>query len=72
MTAVAIEPVSYSYETAAAATGYSQDVLQRAVRAGDLAVRYPRVNGRALSKPVIEREELARWVNEGSPDRPSP
>ncbi|WP_030526630.1 hypothetical protein [Phycicoccus jejuensis] len=72
MTAVAIEPVSYSYETASAATGLSVDVIQRAVRAGDLEVRYPQVAGRTLSKPVIERDELARWISQGAPERRSP
>lgn len=66
---VAIEPVSFSYETAAIASGHSEVTIRRAVAAGDLAVRYVTVAGRKNSKPVIERDELARWIREGSPDR---
>lgn len=65
-----IQPVSYDYAGASAATGLSIDVLRRAVAAGDLAVRYPIVAGRALAKPVIERDELARFIGAGKPERP--
>lgn len=46
MSAVQITAESYSYETAAAATGFSQDVIKRAVKAGDLEVRFVRVDDR--------------------------
>lgn len=64
-----MEPVSFDYAGASAATGYSADVIQRAVKAGDLAVRYPIVNGRQLSKPVIEVDELRRWVAAGKTEK---
>ena len=64
-----IAPVSYDYAGASAATGYSEDVIRRAVKAGDLAVRYVVVNGRQLSKPVIEADELRRWVAAGKTER---
>lgn len=67
--AIQVTPVSYDFEGAAAATGLSVDVLQRARKAGDLAVRYPTVAGRTLAKPVIERDELARFVAAGKPER---
>lgn len=40
MATLQIQAVSYSYETAAAATGFSIDVIKRAVKAGDLAVKF--------------------------------
>lgn len=53
---------SYSYAGAAQATGYSIDVIKRAVRAGDLRTVTPKVAGRHLSKPVILAAELERWL----------
>ena len=64
-----IAAVSYSVETAAAATGYSEDQIRRAIRAGDLAVKFPVVNGRALSKGTIQASVLAAWVEAGKNDR---
>jgi hypothetical protein len=69
MTGIQISPVSYDYAGASAATGYSVDVIQRAVKAGDIAARYVVVNGQTLSKPVIEADELRRWVAAGKPER---
>ena len=68
---IQIQPVSFSYETAAAATGLSVDVLKRAVRTGDLEPRYPVVEGRAIAKPVFERAELERFIAEGRTERAS-
>lgn len=64
-----ITPVSFSYETASLASGHSTDTIKRAVRSGDLAVRYVEVDGRTLSKPVIERDELERWIRAGKTER---
>ena len=64
-----LTPVSFSYETAALATGLSTDVIRRAVRMGDLAVKYPQIEGKALAKPVIERAELERWIAAGKDER---
>lgn len=66
MSALTITPVSFSYDTAAAATGFSADVIKRAVKAGDLAVKFVSVKGDLVRKPVIERAELERWVTEGA------
>lgn len=66
---IQIQPVSFSYETASAATGLSVDVFKRAVRAGDLTPRYPIVNGKPLTKPVFEREELERFIRAGKTER---
>lgn len=69
MTRFEIQPVSYDYEGAAAASGYSEAILRLAVKAGDLEVRYAVVGGRTLTKPVIERAELARFIAAGKPER---
>ena len=37
--------------------------------AGDLAVKYARVDGKPVAKPVIERAELERWVAAGNDER---
>ena len=69
MTTIQIAPVSYDYAGAAAASGVSVDVLQKAVKAGDLAVRYPLISGRVIAKPLIEADELRRWVAAGKTER---
>lgn len=61
--------VSYSLTEAAAAVGVSKDIIQRAVRAGDLLVRYPRVDGKPISKPLVPADELQRWVAAGATER---
>ena len=63
--------VSYSLEGAAAAAGVSKDVIQRAVRADDIAAHYPQVDGRAIAKPLIPADELRRWVESGPTERPT-
>lgn len=65
------QAVSYSFTGAAKATGYSEDVIRRAVNAGNLTPRYPEVAGRQLTKPVLEHAELMRWVGEGKTERAS-
>lgn len=64
-----IRPVSYDYAGAAAATGFSEDVIRRAVNGGDLTVRYVTVAGRQVTKPVIEFDELQRWIAAGQTER---
>jgi hypothetical protein len=67
---VQIVPVSFDYESAALATGLSVATLKRAVAARDLTPRYVTVGGAVLTKPVIEREELERWVRTATTERP--
>lgn len=64
-----IKPVSYDWAGAAAATGLSVDLIRRAYRAGDLTVRYPRIAGAQVRKPVIEYAELERWISAGDTER---
>lgn len=69
MTGPVVKPVSFDIPGAALATGYSDDVIRRAIKAGDITARYPRVNGKQLSKPVIQHDELARWIAAGDTAR---
>lgn len=62
-------PVALNYEDAARDSGYSTDVIRRAVRAGDLPAHYPEVDGRQLSKPVILRDDLHAWIARGRTER---
>ena len=64
-----IAPVSYSFAGAAAATGYSSDLIRRAVSAGDLVAHYPDVDGRQITKPVILADDLRAWVARGKTER---
>ena len=56
-------PVSYTLTDAAATTGYSIDIIRRAVRSGDLATVAPKVNGKPVARPVILHTELVRWLH---------
>lgn len=67
MIGVARPKLSFTFAEAAVSTGYSVDVIRRAVRAGDLASVAPIINGRNLSRPVIVAAELERWLNDGVP-----
>lgn len=57
--------ISYDYEGAGAATGYSARTIQRAVRAGDLTVHYP------AGKPVVLAVDLEEWVRRAPTTPPS-
>lgn len=54
--------ITYDVREAADATGVSMDVIRRAIRAGDLATRSPKINGRQIAKPLIPADELRRWA----------
>jgi len=57
------DALSYSIAGAASATGVSQDVIRRAIRAGDLPVRYP------TSRPVILAPDLEAWLHAAPAER---
>lgn len=63
MTAPENTPLAYTLKEAAQVCGVSVDTIKRAIRAGDLAARYP------TSRPVIERTELQAWL-EATPSQP--
>ena len=56
--------LSYTYEEAAEATGYSERVIRNAVRNHDLVASY------ANSKPVIRRQELEDWLENLPNEKP--
>lgn len=64
-----IAPVSFDYNGASQATGASRDVIIRAVRAGDLPVHYPQVDGKTIAKPLILAADLQAWVARGKTER---
>jgi hypothetical protein len=64
-----IAPVSFDVFGAGNASGVSVDVIRRAVRAGDLPVHYPNVNGRQVNKPLILADDLRAWVERGKTER---
>lgn len=55
-------PLAYDVAGAAAASGYSVDVIRRAIRAGDLRTAAGTVDGKAVSKKVIRADDLAAWL----------
>jgi predicted DNA-binding transcriptional regulator AlpA len=57
--------VSYPIRDAAAATGYSESTIRRAVAAGELPVHYP------AQRPVILAEDLHAWVAGAPTERAS-
>jgi hypothetical protein len=64
-----IAPVSFDAAGAAQASGLSVQVIRRAMRAGDLPVHYPEVDGRQIDKPLIDAEDLRAWVRRGKNER---
>jgi hypothetical protein len=56
-------PISYDIPSAAIATGHSESVIRRAIRAGDLIPRYP------TSKPVIRAVDLQAWIDRAPTER---
>lgn len=66
-----MDRLSYTVADAAETTGLSQDVIRRAIKAGDIAVIYPMVGGRTLAKPLIPRAELDAWFRNAATERAS-
>ncbi len=55
--------LAYDVAAAAETVGVSADLIRRAIRAGDIKTTSPKVNGKAISKPLIPAEELDRWLH---------
>jgi len=51
-----MDTLAYSIAALSEATGVSEDVIRRAIKAGDLVASYP------SSRPVITRSEAERWL----------
>lgn len=58
------EPAAFTMKQAAEASSHSIDTLERAADRGELKKRY------ANSKPVIEPDELRRWIKSLPTKRP--
>ena len=65
----ALAPVSVDAHGAALITGVSVDVIRRAMRAGELPVRFPRIDGKQVNKPLILADDLRAWVERGDTER---
>jgi len=58
----ATDQLAYSLPEAAAVSGYSLDVIRRAIRAGDLRTVQPVVGGRQVARRRVLREDLLAWL----------
>lgn len=58
------DQVAYTRVQAAEKCGYSRDVIDAAVRAGDLREVKPEINGRRLKRGRILHEDLVAWMRE--------
>lgn len=58
-------PLAYSVQDAAAATGVSPDVIRRAIKAGNLPVKYP------TTRPVVLVDDLRAWLESSPTERAS-
>lgn len=56
--------LALTYDEAAEAVGYSRSVIERAVKANRLLATY------ATVKPVIQVDELKRWLDSLPTERP--
>lgn len=57
-----VYPTSHTVQTAAAATGLSEDTISKAIRAGDLPATRPKIAGRAITRDQIDPDDLKRWA----------
>lgn len=65
MTTAAPTKLAYARREAAAACGVSVDVIDKAIKAGDLRAVRPTIGGRKLATILIRHTELERWLAEG-------
>ena len=65
MTTAAPTKLAYTRREAAAACGVSFDVIDKAIKAGDLRAVRPTIGGRKLATILIRHTELERWLAEG-------
>ncbi len=69
MSTIQIAPVAFDVKGAAAASGISEQVIRRAINAGDLLPHYPDVDGRQIDKPLILADDLRAWIARGRTER---
>lgn len=56
--------LAFTITEAAEATGFSADTIRRAVQAGDLPVRKPKINGKQVKRPVILASDIEAWLSD--------
>ena len=57
--------LAYNRRDAAAQLGVSVDVIDKAIKAGNLRAVRPKVGDRKLATTLIMHTELERWLAEG-------
>ena len=57
--------LAYTVKEASESTGYSRDIIDRAINSGDLATLDPRVDGKPIRVRTISATELKRWLENG-------
>ena len=57
--------IAHNRRQAAEATGVSLDVIDKAIKAGNLRAVRPKVGDRKLSTVLILHTELERWLTDG-------
>lgn len=60
--------ISYDYETAGTVTGFSKDIIEKAVKAGELDRHYVTIDGKPVRRPVVMHDDLHAWVKRGAPE----
>lgn len=65
MTTTAPTKLAYTRREAAEACGVSVDVIDKAIKAGDLRAVRPTIDGRKLATILIRHTELERWLADG-------
>ena len=57
--------LAYTRREAAESCGVSVDVIDKAIKAGDMRAVRPTIDGRKLATILIRHIELERWLAEG-------
>ena len=56
--------LAFTINEAAEATGFSEETIRRAVRAGDLPVRKPKINGKKVNRLVSLASDIEAWLSD--------
>lgn len=56
--------LAFTINEAAEATGFSAETIRRAVQAGDLPARKPKINGKKVKRPVILASDIEAWLSD--------
>lgn len=56
--------LAFTINEAAEATGFSAETIRRAVQAGDLPARKPKINGKKVNRLVILASDIEAWLSD--------